>query len=164
MNTEYSILFQKQKSGAVVKDLFDDFGFVCTSVPFDVSGETKDLPTRSYPEVDGDDVYIPDVLPLKSFDTTISVAYKGIESYAVKRLTALVGYLRGLTDTGARLKMYSSYTMVGRKDCYLKEVGEPTFRKDNGYEHLQCKLKFHVCDPVTLVTPTYTDNTVTSLG
>ena len=73
----YSILFQKDSEGAKVKDLLTDWGMVCTDFPFDLYPETKDLPKRDWADEDGEDTFIPDVLPLKAYDLEAGICYKG---------------------------------------------------------------------------------------
>ena len=60
MNEPYSILFQKMKSDAPVKDFLVDFGMVCTDFPLSAPGEVKDLPKRDWADEDGEDTFIPD--------------------------------------------------------------------------------------------------------
>lgn len=161
MNEPYSILFQKMKPGAPVKDFLDDFGMVCTDFPLPAPGEVKDLPKHDWADVDGEDTYLPGMLPLKAYDMKISVCYKGGKGTAMDKLEALLDYLTGMDDNCSQLYIYNAKTRTGRRDVYLTKINNTELWQGEQDEILEFDMELHVCDPRTRVVPSYSivDNT-----
>ncbi|MBR8739005.1 hypothetical protein IX296_002019 [Bacteroides pyogenes] len=158
MNEPYSILMQKMKGGSPIKDLVGDFDIVCVEIPFEPFGETKDLTTRDWADEDGEDVYVPQMLRIKAYDWKIKAACKGETSTKViDKITALTGYLSGASDgNGAEMKIYSSHLDIGRKNVYMKSVGDFEHFKDAaGNEVVEFSITFRVADPRTQIIPSY---------
>ena len=87
---DYTLLFQKSKTGSSVKDSLADFGMVCTDVPFMPCGETKELPKRDWIDEDGEDTYIPDSIPLSAFDWEIEMGFKDLMQGTIEENTNIV--------------------------------------------------------------------------
>lgn len=158
MNEPYSILMQKMKEGSPVVDLSDDLDVVCTEIPFEPFGETKGVAARDWADEDGEDVYVPQVLRIKAYDWKIKVACKGESSVrAYEKVTALTGYLSGFSDgNGAEMRIYSLHTGIGRKNVYMKSVGDFGHYKDaGGNEVVGFTVTFRVTDPRTQIIPSY---------
>lgn len=149
MPMDYTLLMQKMKDGSPVKDSLADFGVVCTEVPFMPSGETKELASNDWYDEDGEDTYIPDRLPMAAYDWEVGFCYKGNLSTCYSSLKALTDYLNGRDGSGAGLKVYSSYTGMGRQGVYLKSMSDFEFTKSNLDEVLTFTATFRVTDPVT---------------
>lgn len=146
---------QKMSDDAPVKDSLEAFGMVCTSFPFKTDGGTKDLPTRDWNGEDGEDTYIPDVLPLKAYDLEAKMCYKGDIATAYDKLMLFREYLTGEDGNGATLKVYNSHTRIGRQRIYLLEIGDPEFNQSDIDEVLTFTLNFRVTDPRTSIIPSY---------
>lgn len=155
MNEPYSILFQKMKSNAPVKDFLVDFGMVCTDFPLSAPGEVKDLPKRDWADEDGEDTFIPDTLPLKAYDIKISVCYEGAKGTAMDKLEMLLEYLTGADNYGSRLKIYNAMTRTGRQDVYLTKISDTELWQGDNSEILEFNMELHVCDPKTRIIPIY---------
>lgn len=147
-NMEYTLLMQKMKEGASVKDSLTDFDIVCTSVPFEGT-EVKELPSNNWLDEDGDDTYIPDVLPISGYDMEIGMCYKGALSSCYTKMKAFRDYLTGKDGSGAAMKIYSQYTGIGRQNVYCTSISDPEFSKSNIDEVLEFSVTLHVTDPVT---------------
>ena len=146
----YSIYFQKEKSGASVYDTKAQWGIVCKDFPFVLFDTTKDIPTRSWPDGDGEDVYFPDRLRFQAYDLEVFFAYQGEMGSANAKIAAFINYLTGKSDTGTSLKVYDTYTKIGRKGLYVKSVSNDAFaRKTDEGDVIVFKVKFRVTDPVT---------------
>lgn len=151
---EYSLLMQKMRSNSVVKDSFVDFGIVCTDVPFLPFGEAKELPTREWPDEDGEDTYIPDRIPIDAYDFEIEFCYKGNRSTAYGKIRSFFEYITGMDNNGSALKIYSPYTGIGRQNIHFKSISDFDFGKSNIDESVVFSVTFRVTDPVTDVTLT----------
>lgn len=137
------------KNDSVVKDSLSDFGMVCTDVPFIPKGEAKDLASNDWKDESGEDVYIPDVIPTQAYDWEIEMAYKGPLSYCYTRLKTFIDYLTGRDGSGSAMKVYSSYTGVGRQGVYYKNISDLEFTRSNIDEVLTFTLTLRVTDPDT---------------
>lgn len=155
MNEPYSILFQKMKSGAPIKDLLDNFGMVCTDFPLPSPGDVKDLPKRDWADEDGEDTFVPDTLPIKAYDIKISICYEGTKGTAMDKLEMLLDYLTGADNYGSRLKIYNAKTHTGRQDVYLTKISDTELWQGDDSEILEFNMELHVCDPKTRIVPIY---------
>lgn len=169
MDSRYTLLFQKG-DGTVVNS-YTNWGIVCCEVPFKAGGETKDLPTNDWYDEHGEDSYKPAKLMFKAYDAEFTMAYKGQElasnpfdlDLAFTQISAFKKWLSG-NDTengsGSELKIYSPYSTIGRKGCYLKEISdeEPivqTKEESGNLYHenvVTFKVVFRVCDPISNIT------------
>lgn len=151
----YSILFQKTVEGAKVKDLLTEWNMVCTDFPFELYPETKVLPKRDWADEDGEDTFIPDVLPLKAYDLEAGICYKGKMSTAYDKLTSFLSYLIGEDGNGATLKVYNLYAGIGRQGLYFLGASDYNFHSTNDGDIVTFKVKFRVTDPKTQIIPSY---------
>lgn len=142
---------QKMKSGEAVKDSFTAFGVVCTEVPIVVGEEAKELPTRDWPDEDGEDTYVPDELPLAAYDWEIGMCYKGAVGTVQAKMKAFRDYLTGRDGSGALMKVYSPWTKEGRQNVYFKELETDEFWRSNVDEGVTFTVTLRVTDPVTEV-------------
>ena len=151
MAEEYSILLQKEKEGAPIKDLVTDFELVCLSFPFQLGVEAKDVVTDDWVEENGEDSFVPDVLTLKAYNVDIEVGYKGNEGTALTMVDSFIDYLIGLDGFGVKLKIYNPHTNIGRQGVrFLKYEPSISF-KSNGEEVYTFKITFRVEDPKTRI-------------
>lgn len=148
---DYTLLFQKMKVDSPVKDSFEDFGIVCTDVPFMPKGEAKELANNDWPDESGEDAYIPDTIPTQAFDWEIGMAYKGALTTCHTKIKSFLDYLTGRDGSGGAMKVYSSYTGIGRQYVHYKSVSDFEFVKSNMDEVLTFTLTLRVTDPDTEV-------------
>ena len=174
MNKTNTLLIRKGDDGAV-KNTFTQWGICCAKVPFKAGGETKDVPSRNFPDEDGEYSFIPKSLKMKAYNAEFEFVYSGEElaqnimnlSHALTQIEAFKAWLTGNDDptnypdgTGAELTIYSPYSNIGRKGCYLVSFSdeEPcVIAKGRGstlYNENVVTFKgtFRVTDPVTQVT------------
>ena len=151
----YSILFQKTSDGAKVKDLLTEWKMVCTDFPFELYPGTKDLPKRDWADEDGEDTFIPDVLPLKAYDLEAGICYTGEMATAYDNVVSFLGYLIGEYGNGATLKVYNPHTNIGRQDLYFLGASDYDFHSTKDGDTVTFKVKFRVTDPKTEVVPSY---------
>lgn len=151
----YSIFFQKAISGAKVKDLLTEWKMVCTDFPFELYPETKDLPKRDWADQDGEDTFIPDVLPLKAYDIEAGLCYTGEMGTAYAKIISFLNYLIGEDGNGVDLKIYNPHTKIGRKNLYFSGASDYEYHSDGNGDALLFKVKFRVSDPKTEIVPMY---------
>ena len=120
--------------------------------PFKVGGKTKELYSNSWLDEHGDDVYIPDELPIESYELTAKFAYKGGLGTAYSSITGFRQFLTGEDTHGADLEIYDARTGIGRQHCYLVDFPEENFFQSNIDEGLEFDVVFKVTDPITAVT------------
>lgn len=146
-----TIYFRKTGS-SIVKDSVRDFGMYCKDVPFTMFGEAKDVVSDNFTDEDGEDEYIPSVLPMKAYTMEVTFAFKGNRDSANKALRSFVEYLTGRdkNSEGAEFDMYSTYTEIGRQKCRFVSISnDADLVREDGYDILFPKITFKVNDPVT---------------
>ena len=166
----YTLLFRKGLSGDVVNS-FSQWGIVCCKVPFKAGVKTKALPNRDWYDEDGDDTYIPTLLRHEGYEAEFEFAYQGEElasdimnlGLALTQITNFKNWLSGRSgNSGADLCIYSPYSRIGRKGCYLLSISDESpcvMSKQHGnnlyHENVVTfKATFKVTDPITNITLT----------
>lgn len=149
--------------GSVV-NLFSAFKIVCQEFPFKKNPKPKDLPTRDWAGEDGLDVYMPEKLPVMSYDMEVTFLYKGTEETMRNDLNSFIDFLYGRikgnsgdTVQSALLAIYNEHTGMGRKNIVVSEVENELFylTVSDPDAVAKFKIKFTVYDPTTEVTPVY---------
>lgn len=160
----YSILFQKDIDGAKVKDLLVEWKMVCTEFPFELYPETKNLPKRDWVDEDGEETFIPNVLPLQAYDLEVEICYKGGVSTAYDKINSFLDYLIGEDGNGATLKVYNPHTGIGRQKLYFLGTNNYDFHSTESGDLVTFKVKFRVTDPKTKIVPLYNASLTTIVG
>lgn len=133
----YNLLMQpsyiRTQNAQDVKGLWEDFGCVVTETPFTYP-EMKEIPSNDWAEEDGEDVYIPSVLTLKSLELSFSVAYASIRDRDVRPfgevLDRLVSYFRGDGQGAASFVLYSPYAMRGWDGCVFSGISDVSVSRE----------------------------------
>lgn len=157
MAKPYAIYFKKMKDDALVVDTLDNWGIVCKDFPFKLYGEAKELPSHDWKDEDGDDEYIPDVLPIAAYEMEVEFAYKGNMFTANSNIKGFLDYLTGREGDGAEFMCYDTFTRIGRQKMRFVSVSEDIFHRDQNNSEYGCdvivfSVTFKVNDPVTDIT------------
>lgn len=153
MAKPYAILFKKMRDDALVVDTFDNWGIVCKDFPFKLYGEAKELPSHDWKDEHGDDEYVPRELKIASYEVEVEFAYKGEMNTANANIKGFLDYLTGRGGTGAELKVYDTYTRIGRQHVRYVSVDEDVFyRQEDGGDVVVFVVTFKINDPVTEIT------------
>ena len=149
-------------------DTLADYKILCVEFPFMLFPEAKELPTRDWAGEDGTDVYVPESIPLASYEVEVEFVYSGSENTMRKDLGDFLAFLYGKNEgaTGARLLVYDEATQTGRKDVRVKSVDNEVYY-DVEYDNEQVakfKVKFSVDDPSTNVNPVISQGKVVELN
>ena len=149
--------------GSIV-DLLTAYKIICQDFPFKKNPKPKDLPTRDWAGEDGLDVYIPDQIPMKSYDIEVTFLYVGtvanIRTDISNFLDFICGRIKGNnSDTvkSGRLAIYNEYVGMGRKDVVVSDIDNEIYHATDCDPDAvaKFKVKFMVYDPTTEVTATY---------
>lgn len=103
---------------------------------------------------------------MKSYTMDVKFCCKGGKGSSNAKIAAFIDYLTGRDNTGAEMKMYCTWTRVGRKGIRFEKLNDDAelVRDDDG-DILVFTVTFKVNDPVTDVTPIYGMNSeITGLG
>ena len=150
MAKPYAILFKKMKNDALVVDTLDSWGIVCKDFPFKMYGEAKELPSNDWKDEDGEDEYVPSVLPIASYEMEVEFAYKGDANSANVKIRSFLDYLTGRDGGGAEMMVYDTYTMIGRQHVRLVSVSDDVFyRQESDGDVVVFAVTFKVNDPMT---------------
>lgn len=138
---------------AEVKELGADFGFYGMEIPFTVAADAKEPSRNDWKDEDGDEEYLPeDGLRLQAFETELKLGYKGAKGSANAKIEALLEYLTGRDGTGARFKLYSTYTKKGYSDVRFAGLSDDAeLVRDEDGDILVVTVTLKVNDPVTRV-------------
>lgn len=144
------LYIQKTKENSTVKCTVDDFDIYCMDIQFSPIQEVKELPNNDWFDEHGDDEYIPEALCVKAYTWDIKFACKGAFKTVNEKINAFVAYLTGADGSGAEMKMYSSYTQIGRQGVrFMKMDDSAELIRDKNGDILMFNVTFKVNDPVT---------------
>ncbi|MBF1479164.1 hypothetical protein [Prevotella pallens] len=149
------VYIQKVKKGAVIKETIADFDIYCADMPFRLFAEAKDLSKRDWFEEHGDDEYIPeDCLKLKSYTMDVKFCCKGDKFSSNEKFKKFLNYLVGLDGSGTEMKMYCTWTKIGRTGIRFDKLNDKAeLIRDEDGDTLVFTITFKVNDPITDVNP-----------
>ena len=158
---------QKEGLNEAVKESVAAWGIFCKDIPFKVIEKVKEPAKRTWNDEHGDDEYIGDNgLYLEAYEMEVEFGCTKMDSTTLgtvdnvrDNINTFIQYLR----TSGMMKMYSSYTRIGRKNVRLvsvndnaKWVSKGEWRTVNNTrtfvvteEWCIFKVKFKVNDPIT---------------
>ena len=148
-------------------DTLETYSVVCREFPFKLYPESKDVTTKDMKGLHGVDVYIPSYNRIKDYEMEVQFLYLGTHANMRTDIDAFLKFINGMNGgvdesaVGARLAIYDQYTQIGRKDLRVvsTEFGGYWDMPDYDTDAIaDFKVKFHVYDPVTDVTPITTNN------
>ena len=167
--TRSSLLIQKMVTNAPTVNIYKQWNIVCTNMPLP-KYEVKDIPVHDFNDENGDDAYIPSFMPLKAYDIVMEFAYKGsLDNCYNDIFLGFFAYLLGSapanydydTITEGGFKIYDRFNKIGRQKVYVKLFDPENVVHINDGDHLTFKLTFRVTDPVTDITLTDPNASVT---
>lgn len=149
-----------------VVNLTEKWGIYC-DVPFKLFPEAKELAARDWPGMDGRDIYIPDKIPLASYELEVDVIYRGDDDRMRENISSFIKFIygRNIGAIGGRLALYDEYLGIGRKDLHVLSIDNEIYY-DVDYDDEQCakfKIKFKVEDPTTDLSPSVVDGKINDL-
>lgn len=153
------VYFQKEGDDKDLVETVSAFDIYCSSIPFMLAGKVKELTTRNWYDEDGLDAYVPSELKMEAYSMDVSFCCKGDRDSSNAKIKKFLDYLTGRDGTGVYLKMYDSYTEIGRQHVRFSELKDNAeLVRDGDGDILVFDITFNVDDPVTSVSPTYDSN------
>lgn len=127
------LFFQKTKDGEDAVDTDARWGLRCSSFPYAVGGDAKDLPQNDWGDEDGVEEYYPEEgLPLKSYDIDVELVGKGDGAELAERVDGFLAYLTGRDGTGCLMDVWSEHTgEVKRRVRFVKMDETPAYTTDS---------------------------------
>lgn len=142
--------------GSVI-DTLADYNIGCMEFPFERAPKIKKVAERDWHDEHGKDVFLEKGLFLDDYEIDAEFCYKGTQKTIVSDMVGFLNFIRGYNDgaTGARLTVYDEHVGFGRKDVYVEEVDPQMYKADPSDPDalFGFKVKFHVNDPKTEITP-----------
>lgn len=125
------------------------WGVWCKDIPFKIAEKVKEPAKRSWYDEEGDDEYIPSTgLLLEAYTMKVEFGCKiktGISDVREK-VGEFLDYLR----QSGMMKLYSTYTRIGRQNVRLSSISDKAWKNDQeGEEFLVFEVEFKVNDPAT---------------
>ncbi len=160
------VYIQKIGTGSPVKETIADFDIYCADMPFKLFVEAKAPSKRDWFDEHGDDEYIPNGgLKLKAYTMDVRFCCKGDKYSSNEKIKKFINYLTGLDGSGAEMKMYCTWTKIGRKGIRFDKLNDKAeLLRDEDGDTLVFTITFKVNDPITDITPIIdTHNIVTTL-
>jgi hypothetical protein len=120
-----------------------------SSVPFHIFAEPKEVSKNDWKDKDGDDEYVPDILPMQAYELDCTLLYKGKSPN-----TDIYNFLSYLAY-GGEFKIYDERTGIGRTN--VRFSGYDPDAEDLTNSDVCCikfKIKLKVNDPMTQVSLT----------
>lgn len=160
------VYIQKIGTGSPVKETIADFDIYCADMPFKLFVEAKAPSKRDWFDEHGDDEYMPNGgLKLKAYTIDVRFCCKGDKYSSNEKIKKFINYLTGLDGSGAEMKMYCTWTKIGRKGIRFDKLNDKAeLLRDEDGDTLVFTITFKVNDPITDITPIIdTHNIVTNL-
>lgn len=127
-----------------------DFHLYCSAFPYVGTTESKNLPTNDWPDEDGEEVFVPSVIPIRAFDMELKLHCKANSIDVANARTQLFRkYITGRDGTGSRLMIFSEQTNLGRQGLIFKKMDPPELIRTKSRCVVSYKVTFRVTDPVT---------------
>lgn len=149
------VYIQKTREGSAVRETIADFDIYCADMPFRLFVEAKEPSKRDWADEHGDDEYIPeDGLKMKAYTMDVKFCCKGDKYSSNEKIRKFISYLTGMDGTGAELKMYCTWTKIGRKGIRFDKLNDKAeLVRDGDGDILVFTITFKVNDPTTDVLP-----------
>lgn len=119
--------------------------------PYKVFPQIKDIVTQDWKDEQGEDVWLPPTGVMSAaYDYDVEFVYYENDGMANENIRAFIERIKGKW-----LKIYDTYTGLGRKGVYVKEFdADPPFKRransvGSSRDYVSFKVKFRVNDPNT---------------
>ena len=141
-----------------VEESVATWGVWCKDIPFKLFDKVKAPAKRTWYDEHGDEEYVPaDGLKLEAYTMKVEFGCKKVDNTqaSVADVREKVGTFLGNLREYGMMKLYSSYTRIGRQNVRLESVGDSAkwVSDDNG-EFLIFEVTLKVNDPDTDITLT----------
>lgn len=146
---DYKPFYIQAEGDSVAKDT-TEWGLVAKTNPFPVLPTPKEPYKNEWKDENGDDEWC-DEMYYESIEMTVSFYIKtfgGSEGPSVellhKQINDFFTYIRN-----GKLKIYDSYTGIGRGDVRYAGYSEGTYKNRQNWTSTTFEIKFKINDPIT---------------
>ena len=131
----------------------DEWGIRISKYPFQVKGEAKDLPSNDWFDENGKEVFLPDKLRIKPYETSVDFTFKGKKGEEGTKIKAFLDYL----SDGGYFKIYCEWCKQGLQNVRYVSYDPNAEYIDNEDSEpessiITFKVKLAVDDPETSIT------------
>lgn len=138
-------------SNPIIHDTYQKWDIVCKSFPYDIMGESKDIPTTDWPDEDGVEFYIPSnmQLPLKS--QTVSIEFVCCSNNARNNVRSFIRFVTGRDGSGSLIGIYDTYTGLSGINVVYKKFSNDIYKKvKNDKDIITFKVEFTFTEPMDM--------------
>lgn len=136
-------LIQLDKQDSPVKDS-QDWNIWVKHIPFKLYSKAKDIPSRSWNEIDGDDEFIPEIIPLSAYEIECVFVFLGQHGSANDNITSFLEYI----SSNGSFSIYDTYTKIGRGQVRYVDYNEDAFyRREGNNDIVQFKVTLKINNP-----------------
>lgn len=151
-----NFFLQRMGGNYPVCESVNTWGVWCKDIPFKIFDKAKAPAKRSWYDEHGDDEFIStDGLYMEAYTIKVEFGCKKVSNSmaSVNDVRNKVGtFLKYLQESGM-MKMYSSYTRIGRQNVRLDSISDNAkWKTEEEGEFLIFDVTFKVNDPVTDIT------------
>lgn len=148
----YKPFYLQPDGDSLAIDTLDQWGLVAKTNPYYALPEAKELYSNDWHDEDGLDEFNKEIR-YKSTDIEVSFYLRANASSrdaAIAELNAQMDAFFSKIRTG-EMKIYDSYTQIGRQKVRYKSFKEDSFRAGDNWARLIFSIIFQVNDPITKV-------------
>ena len=133
----------------------------CKDIPFAIGDKVKDPASRKWYDEYGDDEYIPEEgLKMEAYTMKVELGCKvpdgvmlSVNQSASDYVRAAIGSFLDYLKESGMMKIYSTYTKIGRQNVRLSKISDKAWYSDYENESfLIFEVELKVNDPVTNIT------------
>lgn len=138
-------LIQKLKNNSPVRDS-REWGIWIKSIPFQLYPKLKDPAKRSWPELNGDEEYLPESPVFDAYTMEVNFVFIGERGTANAQIRGFMNYL----SRDGEFSIYDTYSAIGRTHVRYSSYSDKAFRRREGENDIvQFSVTLKVNDPIT---------------
>ena len=138
-------LIQKLKNNSPVRDS-REWGIWIKSIPFQLYPKLKDPAKRSWPELNGDEEYLPESPVFDAYTMEVNFVFIGERGTANAQIRGFMNYL----SRDGEFSIYDTYSAIGRTHARYSSYSDKAFRRREGENDIvQFSVTLKVNDPIT---------------
>lgn len=127
-----------QKNTDAAKNINTEWGIITKSVPFNPFPDLKEVFKRDWPDVSGDQEYLPPIPKFKAYEIDVSFVYIGGFNTAGDKIRQFCEYI-----VGPEFSFYDEYTGNGFRCRFVSYNNNAFYRRDEDLVEFSLKLKIN---------------------
>lgn len=122
-------LIKLDKEGSLVKDS-KEWNIWVKHIPFKIYSNAKDIPSRSWLDSDGDEEFVPTIIPLQAYEIECQFVYIGSEGSANENIVNFLDYI----SKNGSFSIYDTYSKVGKSNVRFVGFDEDVLYRKEGID------------------------------